>query len=146
MSEESPKPGIVQQILQSQGFQQGLSELTSWVGHGATEAANVLLNGHVAPVYSHSLSPAGQAEPESQLEPTPTNPDVQPITQTIDTESVASIQSDSLQVTPSETPETQEMVTSHGAPSQDAPSIVDQLIENAQAMPSLEQSQEELSR
>ena len=45
--------------------------LQQWLAHGATEAANMVLHGHPAPVYAGNVSPPNQvstSEPTAQVE------------------------------------------------------------------------------
>lgn len=40
--------------------------ITQWFAHGATEAANMILHGHAAPVYAGNVSPPDQLSDPTQ--------------------------------------------------------------------------------
>ena len=45
------------QALRHLNQSKGAHDLTGWLAHGATEAANFLVHGHAAPMYTHGASP-----------------------------------------------------------------------------------------
>jgi hypothetical protein len=47
----------IAEALRSLNQSKGAQDLTGYIAHGATEAANLLVHGHAAPMYAHGTSP-----------------------------------------------------------------------------------------
>jgi hypothetical protein len=62
-NDNGQKQSMLQRIgqwLRNLNHSRGAHDLTGWLGHGATELANVNIHGHAAPMYAHNISPQQQ--------------------------------------------------------------------------------------
>lgn len=67
--------GKIVEIAKAINNSKGMHDVVGWTAHGATEAANLLVHGHAAPMYAHGTSPPDQGLEQAKAQALEARPD-----------------------------------------------------------------------